>query len=60
MSAEHAPAGNYLFKVKNGNIRTVCEICSRLTLNKPDQRRRSVVFIANFEEISHSVVVFHC
>ena len=25
------PVGIYLFKVNNGNTRTLCEICSRLT-----------------------------
>ena len=33
-----------LFKVNNNNIRKRCEIC---------QRRRSNVFIVNFEDISH-------
>ena len=26
------PAGNYMFKVKNRNTRTRCEICSKLTI----------------------------
>ena len=25
-------AGNYMFKVNNRNIRTMCEICSKLTI----------------------------
>ena len=26
------PLGIYLFKVKNGNTRTICEICAKLTI----------------------------
>ena len=26
------PAGIYLFKVRNGNTRTMCEICSKVTI----------------------------
>ena len=26
------PAGNYMFKVKKRNTRTICEICSKLTV----------------------------
>ena len=53
------PADIYLFKVKNGNTRTMCEICSKLTI-KTAQRRsgRSGVFIINLEQISHTVLVF--
>ena len=29
------PAGNYMFKVNNGNTRTRCEICSKLTTTTP-------------------------
>ena len=29
----------YLFKVNNENIRTMCGICSRLTIKTPKQRR---------------------
>ena len=48
----------YLFKVNNGNTRTMCKICSKLTLITPDLRhwRRFVVFIVNFEQISHIVL----
>ena len=37
----------YLLKVNNRNIRTRCEICSKLTKKTPEQRqeRRSGVFI---------------
>ena len=50
------PAGNYMFKVKYRNTRTRREICSKLTIKTPG--RRSGVFIANFEHISHLVLVF--
>ena len=54
-------AGNYMFKIKNRNTRTRCEICSKLTIKTPEQhnlRRPTGVFIANFEHISHLVLVF--
>ena len=53
-------AGNYMFKVKNRNTRTRCEMCSKFTIKTPERRlrRRSGVFIVNFEHISHLVLVF--
>ena len=50
----------YLLKVNNRNIRTMCKICSKLTIKKPELRHlhRSVVFIINFEQISHIGLVF--
>ena len=49
----------YLLRVNNRNIRTKCEICSKLTLKTQERRRRrSGVFIVNFEHISHLVIVF--
>ena len=53
-------AGIYLFKVNNRSTRTMCEICSKLTLKTPERRhwRRSGVFIFNFEQISLIVLVF--
>ena len=41
----------YLFKVNDGNTRTRCEICSKLTIKTPERRHwhHSVVFIVNFE-----------
>ena len=38
------PAGKYMFKVNNRNTRTMCEICSELTIKTPEQRqwRRSL------------------
>ena len=38
-------ASIYLFKVKSGNTRIMCEICSKLTLKTPEH-----VFIVNFEK----------
>ena len=54
------PAGNYLLKVNIGNTRTMCEICLRLTKKTPElcHWRRSNVYIVNFEQISHIVLVF--
>ena len=48
-----SPAGNCMFKVNNRNTRTRCEICSKLTI-----KRRSGVFIVNFEHKSHLALVF--
>ena len=48
-----------MLKANNRNTRTRCEICSKLTIKTPEQRRRrSGVFILNFEHISHLVLVF--
>ena len=48
-----------ILKVNNRNTRTKCEICSKLTVKTPERsRRRSGVFIVNFEHISHFVLVF--
>ena len=54
------PACIVLFEVKKGNTRTMCEVCSKLTIKTPEQRqlRCSGVFVVNFEEISHIVLVF--
>ena len=46
------PVDIYLLKFKNGNSRTRCEICSKLTI-KTCQWRRSSDFIVNFEITSH-------
>ena len=40
--------GIYLFKVNNGNNRTMCEIRSKLTKKIPE-RHHSDVHIVNFE-----------
>ena len=54
------PTGIYLLKVNNRNIRTRCEICSKLTIKTPERRhwRLSGVFIVNFKHISHLVLLF--
>ena len=54
------PAGISLLKVNNGNTRKISEICSKLTINTPEQRQwhHSSVFIVNFEHISHLVLLF--
>ena len=33
------PAGIYLFKINNENTRTMCEICSKLTIKTPERRQ---------------------
>ena len=52
------PTGNYMIEVNNRNTRTRCEICSRLTIQTPEQRHwhRSGVFIVNYEHITFSTV----
>ena len=44
-----------MFKVNNRNTR-MCEICSKLTIKTPE--RRSGIFIVNFENSLHLVLVF--
>ena len=53
------PADMYLFKINNGNT-TMCQIYSELTVKTPERilRRRSGVFIVNFEGISYLVLMF--
>ena len=46
------PANIYLFKLNNRNTRKRYEIRSKLTIKTPE-RRRSGVFIVNFERTSH-------
>ena len=47
-------------KVNYEDARTMCEICSELTIKTPErhQRRCSGVFNDNFEQISHIVLTF--
>ena len=54
------PAGNYLFKFKNRNSRTRCEMYSKLTIKTLERRhwRSSGFFIVKFEHISNLVLVF--
>ena len=49
--------GIYLF---NENTRTMCEICSDLTVQTPERRqgRHSGIFIFNSEQILRNVLVF--
>ena len=53
------PAGIYLLEGNNRNTRTRCKICSKVTIKIPERRywRRSGIFIFNFENISHLVLV---
>ena len=46
----YVPAGNYMFQVNNRNIRTRCEICSKLKINIPERR--------HWRHISHLVLMF--
>ena len=48
-----------MFKVNNRNNRTRCEICSELTIKTLKRRQylRFPVFIVNFENISHLLLV---
>ena len=50
----------YLFKVSNRNNSKMCEICSKLTIKKHQNKVINVVvvFIVNFEHISHVFLVF--
>ena len=54
------PPGVYLFKDNNGNTRAMHETGLKLTIKAPERRhwRRSGVFIVNFEQILHIVLVF--
>ena len=51
-----------MFKVNNRTTRTSCKICSKLTIKTPERRqwrqwRRSGIFIVNFEQILHLLLV---
>ena len=50
----------YLLKCNNRNTKTRCEICSELTIKTPERHQWpcSGVFIVNFEDISHHILVF--
>ena len=52
-------ANIYLFKVNNRNTRKRCETCSKLTIKTPERchSSRSVVFIVNFDHISHLLLL---
>ena len=50
----------YLFKVNNENTGIICEIYSKLTIKTPEwhQWRRSGIFVVNFKQILHVVLLF--
>ena len=55
---KHLPAGNYLFRVNNRNIRTRCKLCSKLTIKIPiwhlrenQQNRCSIRYVASFLKV---------
>ena len=54
------PVGIYLLKSNNRNTRIKCGICSELTIKTAERRpcRCYGVFIVNYENISHYVLVF--
>ena len=54
------PANIYLFKFNNRNTGKRYELCSKLTIKTPERRHRrgSIVFIVNFEHVSHLFSVF--
>ena len=62
MTSMHYQAGFHLFKVNNGNIRTMCKICSTLAIMTPEQRhwRRFFAFIVNFVQFSYIFLLFSC
>ena len=55
-----APAGKCMFRFNNSNTRARCEISSKLKIKTPRWCYwcRSGVFIVNFENISHLVLMF--
>ena len=52
-------AGIYLLNVHNRNIKTRCEICSKLTIKTPERRPwcSSGVFFVNIKHVLHLVLV---
>ena len=46
-----------LIKFSNGNTKKMRKICSKLIIKTPE-RRRSGVFVVNFEQISYVALVF--
>ena len=48
-----------MFKVKIWNTKTMCVVCSKLTTNTAvESQRFSGIFIVNYKQISHIVLVF--
>ena len=58
-SSTQPPAGICLLKVNNRNTKTMCKICSKLTIKMPERRqwRRSGIFIVNFEHFTPCFIV---
>ena len=58
-SINHNPAGIYFFTVINEKTATLYEIYSELTIKTVEQRQQcsSRVYIANFKQVSHTVLV---
>ena len=52
-----SPACIYSSNVNNENARTVCEICSKLTIRTPERRRHFGVFDVYSEQISLIVLI---
>ena len=50
----------WLFKVNSRKTKTICETSSNSAIKTPEwlRRHRSCAFIVNFEQISHTVLVF--
>ena len=46
------PTGVNLFKVNDGNLRTICEICSKLAIKTPERRQCFSVSIFDFEQLN--------
>ena len=48
------PSRHLIVQVNNGNTRTMCEVCSKLTIKTPEhsQFSHSDVFIINFEQMN--------
>ena len=44
------PAVIYMLKVNNRNTRSICVICSKVTIKLPDFTHCSRVFIVDFEQ----------
>ena len=51
------PAGNYMFKVNSRNIRTRCEICSKLTIKTPERRQWQLNFNFNWSTALTNILV---
>ena len=54
------PANIYLSKINHGNNKSMCNICSKLTIKTPEWRhwRRSGIFIVISQNGSHMVLLF--